>query len=66
MTMENIRKLKIHTKLQPRQDGAAEVPEIRLEGKWLENLGFEQGKTVTIIQEVKRLVITVDDKRRKS
>lgn len=35
------------------------VPEIRLEGRWLANLGFKEGSEVRVEQEQNRLVITV-------
>ncbi|MEX0360371.1 MAG: SymE family type I addiction module toxin [Allomuricauda sp.] len=34
---------------------------MRLEGKWLEELGFEQGKTVKVIQENRVLVVILED-----
>jgi len=37
------------------------IPEIRLEGKWLDTLGFKQGQKVKIQQEKCRLVITIDN-----
>lgn len=59
MTSSKTRKLKIHTKYQTRTFGGIQIPEIRLEGKWLEKLGFKRGKTVKIKQENKRLIITI-------
>jgi len=35
------------------------VPEIRLEGQWLEQLGFKKGNTVKIDQKKNKLIITV-------
>jgi toxic protein SymE len=35
------------------------VPEIRLQGKWLDALGFGKGKTVHIQQKKNKLTITV-------
>ncbi|MGE0931160.1 SymE family type I addiction module toxin [Peijinzhouia sedimentorum] len=59
--MTNSRKLKIHTKHQARAYGATTtIPEIRLEGKWLDRLGFKQGKMVIIDQKKNKLTITVD------
>jgi len=59
--MENSRKLKIHTKFQARAYGATTtIPEIRLEGKWLEKLGFKQGQTVHIQEKKNKLTITID------
>lgn len=57
--MKNFRKLKIYTKYK---SGIYRVPipEIRLEGKWLNKLGFNQGQMATIEQEKYRLIITVD------
>ena len=58
-TMENTRKLKIHTKYQPRayRKNTA-IPEIRLEGKWLEKLGFTQGQMVIVTQKKNKLTTT--------
>jgi len=59
--MTNSRKLKIHTKYQSRAYGATtSIPEIRLEGKWLDKLGFKQGQMVIIDQKKNKLTITVD------
>lgn len=61
MTMANSRKLKIHTKHQARAYGTTTtIPEIRLEGKWLDKLGFKQGQMVIIDQKKNKLIITVD------
>lgn len=35
------------------------VPEIRLEGKWLAELGFQQGEHVQIEQQTEKLIITL-------
>lgn len=59
--MKQTRKLKIHTKFRRRTWDHTTVPEIRLEGKWLGELGFEQGKTVKVIQEKKVLVLILED-----
>ena len=59
MTMINARKLKIHTKYRTRKYDETEIPEIRLEGKWLEALGFKQGQTISIKQQKKKLTITI-------
>jgi toxic protein SymE len=48
MTMSNLRKLKIYRKYQARSYGLTTIPEIRLKGKWLENLGFKEGKRISI------------------
>lgn len=57
--MSEFRKLKIHTKYQTRKFGETKIPEIRLEGKWLEALGFKQGQIVKIKQQSKKLTITI-------
>ncbi|WP_420603271.1 SymE family type I addiction module toxin [Flagellimonas sp.] len=59
--MKPTRKLKIHRKFRRRAWDHTTVPEIRLEGKWLEELGFEKGKTVKVIQENKVLVLILED-----
>lgn len=65
MTMSKFRKLKIHTKYQTRKFGETKIPEIRLEGKWLEELGFKQGQIVKILLKQYKLIITVDDPKSK-
>ena len=57
--MERFRKLKIHSKFQPRRWKNITVPEIRLEGKWLEELGFREGEQVQIEQQQDKLTITL-------
>ena len=48
----NFRKLKIVSKGQRRTYGNyVHVPEIKLEGKWLEKLGFELGGEVMVKQQ---------------
>ncbi len=42
------RKLKIYQKHQPREWECITVPDIRLEGKSLKELGFEIGKEIEI------------------
>lgn len=59
MTMNDFRKLKIHTKYRIRKYDETKIPEIRLEGKWLENIGFKRGQTVKIKQQNTKLTITV-------
>lgn len=58
--MKNLRKLKIHTKYKPGLYRGTPISGIRLEGKWLNKLGFNQGQMVTIQQEEHRLIITID------
>jgi toxic protein SymE len=57
--MVNSRKLKIHTKYRARTYDMTTIPEIRLEGKWLDKLGFREGQTVNIAQEKNKLIITL-------
>lgn len=58
--MSKSRKLKIHTKYQARAYRGITIPEIRLEGKWLDELGFKQGQIINIEQEKNKLIITID------
>ncbi len=44
----NTRTLKIHYKCRSRYRDVIRVPAIRLEGKWLDALGFSEGKKVQI------------------
>lgn len=59
--MANFRKLKIHSKYKQRSWRYITVPEIRLEGKWLNKLGFEEGKQVRIEQLKNKLIITLNE-----
>lgn len=58
--MSKSRKLKIHTKYQTKTYRGITIPEIRLEGKWLDELGFKQGQIINIEQEKNKLIITID------
>ncbi|MEO0525931.1 MAG: SymE family type I addiction module toxin [Bacteroidota bacterium] len=51
--MKKPRVLKIHPKFRFRTWDTITVPEIRLEGKWLEKLGFKKGHKIQI-QESKK------------
>ena len=58
--MSKFRILKIYSKFRYRRWGNNyTVPEIRLEGQWLEQLGFEQGNEVLIEQKKNKLIITM-------
>nr|WP_293301826.1 SymE family type I addiction module toxin [Allomuricauda sp.] len=57
--MSNYKTLKIHSKFRRRTWDNILVPEIRLEGHWLKELGFEEGKTVQVIMQDKKLTLTV-------
>jgi toxic protein SymE len=61
--MNRFRKLKIYKKFQPREWEYTPVPEIRLEGKWLKELGFEIGKEIEIKQQRNKLTITLSDNK---
>ena len=61
--MDRFRKLTIHSKFRNRKRGNTTVPEIRLEGKWLDTLGFKQGQKVKIQQEENKLTITIDSEK---
>ena len=36
-------------------------PEIRLCGKWLQDIGFEHGQTINVRQEKNKIIITIDE-----
>ena len=59
MTISQFRKLKIHSKYRTRRWDNTTVPEIRLEGRWLEELGFTEGEQVQIKQQQNKLTITL-------
>jgi toxic protein SymE len=59
--MNRFRKLKIHSKFRTRRCDNTTIPEIRLEGKWLNELGFKQGQIVIVEQEQNKLTITIDN-----
>jgi len=61
--MKRIRKLKIYQKFQSRERKNITVPEIRLEGKWLKELGFDIGKEIEIKQQQNKLTITLTKKK---
>jgi toxic protein SymE len=61
MTKAKIRRLTVYTKFRERTYDNTAVPEIRLEGRWLEKVGFNRGQRVKIEQEQGRLIITLDD-----
>ncbi|WP_299216662.1 SymE family type I addiction module toxin [uncultured Dokdonia sp.] len=61
--MKTFRKLKIYQKFRSRTWDHTTVPEIRLEGKWLQALGFEEGKEINVKQQRNKLTITLVEKR---
>lgn len=60
MTMKNSRKLKIHTKHQVGIYTSKKIPVIKLEGKWLNKLGFNEGQMINVEQEQNKLTITIE------
>ena len=68
MKQENIilrtgkRQLKIHRKYSSRSYMRHVIfPEIRLSGKWLHDMGFKCGKSVTVRHEKNIIIITAND-----
>ncbi len=57
------RSLKIHTRYFNRVNSwcPAAIPEIRLCGKWLQDIGFGQGQTIKVQPEENKITITVDE-----
>ncbi|MFH7032310.1 SymE family type I addiction module toxin [Flavobacterium aquidurense] len=57
------RQLKIHRKYIKRSYMRYVIfPEIRLCGKWLKDIGFEYGQSITVIHEKNRIIITANNK----
>jgi toxic protein SymE len=61
--VSQFRKLKIYQKFRIGRWDNTIVPEIRLEGKWLQALGFEEGKEIKVKQQKNKLTITLAEKR---
>jgi len=62
--LSKYRILKIYSKFRYRRWGNNyTVPEIRLEGKWLEELGFKEGKQVKVLIKNNSLTLTVDENK---
>lgn len=57
--MKSTRRLKIHSKYRSCSSGNTTVPQIKLEGRWLERLGFKAGQEVDIEPSPDKIVITV-------
>ncbi|MEO1033663.1 MAG: SymE family type I addiction module toxin [Bacteroidota bacterium] len=62
--MKKLRKRKVYQKHQARELRYIAVPEIRLEGKWLEELGFDIGNEIDIEEQRHKLVITLAGKKK--
>lgn len=52
------RKVKIYSKFRSRRRDNTTVPEIRLQGKWLDEFGFYEGHQVKVHLEYNKLTIT--------
>lgn len=64
--MKDSRKLKIHTKYRPSTRRATTIPVIKLEGKWLSKLGFNEGQMINIEQKKNKLIITIEKSNSKN
>jgi toxic protein SymE len=56
------KQLKVSSRHQQRQLNYISVPEIRLMGKWLKQLGFHSGQSVTIIHKQNKILIVANPK----
>ena len=56
------RTLKVYTNYVKRFKGYFRLPEIRLSGKWLQDLGFNCGGNVTVLTEKNRIIIIKSEK----
>ncbi|MEO6301619.1 MAG: SymE family type I addiction module toxin [Bacteroidia bacterium] len=54
------KQLKISARFQGRQFNYVGVPEIRLCGKWLKQLGFNSGQSVTVTQKHGKILIVAN------
>ncbi|WP_109831595.1 SymE family type I addiction module toxin [Reichenbachiella versicolor] len=54
-----MKKIKIQPKHRRRTYDEICIPEIKMEGKWLEELGFKQGKHVKVEWRQKKIIITL-------
>ena len=61
--MNKFRYLRVYQKFRTRTWDNITVPEIRLEGNWLKELGFEIGKEIKVKQKKNRLTITLTDSK---
>jgi toxic protein SymE len=58
MANQNSKKIKLQPKVRQLSYGEKIVPELKLSGVWLEELGFKAGATVNIILREQELIIT--------
>ena len=59
LSMSRVRTLKIYTRHRHRTWDYTTVPEIRLEGRWLEKLGFKEGDQVQVKKQQNKITITL-------
>ncbi len=64
--MKAVRKLKIHAKFRSRTGYYVCIPEIRISGKWLQELGFSHGQKVCVEQTPKKLILTLEEEKQDS
>lgn len=55
------RNLKIYRRVKIYRWNSKTIPEIRLQGKWLKDIGFIEGKRIKVKQQKKKLIITLDE-----
>jgi toxic protein SymE len=60
--MKKTRILKVYKKAQQRQRYYAIVPEIRLQGEWLQKIGFGIGSTVQVRIASQKIVLELVEK----
>jgi toxic protein SymE len=62
--MEIKQRRKIYSSFNKSQEGKyKKIPQIRLEGKWLEELGFQAGGSFLISHEKGKITIELEDKK---
>jgi len=60
-----MKKIKIQPKYRERTYDQIIVPEIKMEGKWLEKLGFKLGRHIQVEWKQKKLIITPIENEKK-
>jgi len=55
-----MKKIKIQPKHRRRRWDEIIVPNIKLEGKWLQDYGFEHGKYISIHVQPNKLILTLE------
>lgn len=61
-----MKKIRIQPKYRERTYDRIVVPEIKLEGKWLEKLGFKLGGQIQVEWERNKLIITPIENEKKA